>query len=165
MQDMELAVIGGGPAGLAAALAAYEAGVRDITVFEREEALGGILNQCIHNGFGLHSFHEELTGPEYAQRYIDRVRQLGIRCLTGTMVLDITKDRRITAVNRGGVIEAQAEAVILAMGCRERPRGALAFPGSGPRGYTRRAPRRNTSTSTAICRARRSSSWAPGISA
>ncbi len=137
MQTMDLAVIGGGPAGLAAALAAYEAGVRDITIFEREEALGGILNQCIHNGFGLHSFHEELTGPEYAQRYIDRVRTLPIRCLTGTMVLDVTGDRRITAVSRSGVIEAQAKAVILAMGCRERPRGALNIPGYRPAGvYT-----------------------------
>jgi len=90
-QNLDLAVIGGGPAGLAAALAAYDEGIRDITIFEREDTLGGILNQCIHNGFGLHSFHEELTGPEYAQRYIDRVKALQIPVLTGTMVLELRR--------------------------------------------------------------------------
>ena len=137
MQQVDLVIIGGGPAGLAAAVAAYEAGIRDIMILEREAVPGGILNQCIHNGFGLHSFHEELTGPEYAQRYIDRVQTLQIPMYLGTMVLDITAGKEITAVNKSGVLQLKAKAVILAMGCRERPRGALNIPGFRPVGvYT-----------------------------
>ncbi|MDO5337263.1 MAG: FAD-dependent oxidoreductase [Eubacteriales bacterium] len=134
-----LAVIGGGPAGLAAALAAKEAGCTDILILERDKALGGILNQCIHNGFGLHTFQEELTGPEYAARFIERVREAQIPGLLNTMVLDIAPDRDgkwvLTAMNREeGLFTLRAETVILAMGCRERPRGALNIPGFRPAG-------------------------------
>lgn len=137
MKEIQIAVIGGGPAGLAAAIAAWERGVRDIIIFERGDHLGGILNQCIHSGFGLHTFKEELTGPEYAHRYIAKARELGIPVLLNTMVLDITSDKVITAVNEDGLIEIKAQAIILAMGCRERPRGALNTPGDRPVGvYT-----------------------------
>ena len=133
-----LAIIGGGPAGLAAAAAAYDCGIRDITVFERDNGLGGILNQCIHNGFGLHTFGEELTGPEYAARFIEKVRERGINCETGSMVLSISPDREITVVSKAkGLRVIKADAVVLAMGCRERPRGALNIPGFRPQGiYT-----------------------------
>ena len=131
MLNKELVIIGGGPAGLAAAVSAYEAGVRDILILERDGALGGILNQCIHNGFGLHTFKEELTGPEYAQRFIEKTQALGIDTKLNTMVLDLSPERLITAVNPvDGILELRAGAVILAMGCRERPRGALNIPGS-----------------------------------
>ncbi|HAH77935.1 MAG TPA: pyridine nucleotide-disulfide oxidoreductase [Ruminococcaceae bacterium] len=130
MRSVDLIIIGGGPAGLAAAISAYESGCRDLLILEREETLGGILKQCIHNGFGLHTFHEELTGPEYAQRYIDKVLQYQIPYQCDTMVIEVTPDRRVTAVSRAnGLQQFQAKAVILAMGCRERPRGALAIPG------------------------------------
>ena len=130
-----IVVVGGGPAGLAAAISAYEAGETDVLILERDTQLGGILNQCIHNGFGLHTFKEELTGPEYAARYIARADELGIERRLGTMVIDISADRVVTAVSASaGITQIQAGAVILAMGCRERPRGALATPGYRPAG-------------------------------
>ena len=131
----ELVIIGGGPAGMSAAIAAYEQGIRDILILERDDNLGGILRQCIHNGFGLHKFGEELTGPEYAWRYEKRVRELGIPFKLNTMVLDITDDKVITATNtEDGVFVIEAKAIILAMGCRERAKGALNIAGTRPAG-------------------------------
>lgn len=131
----ELVIIGGGPAGMSAAVAAYETGIRDILIIERDEKLGGILQQCIHNGFGLHKFGEELTGPEYAWRYEKQVKELGIECKLNTMVLDITENKIITATNKEeGIFFIEAKAIILAMGCRERSKGALNIPGSRPSG-------------------------------
>lgn len=130
----QLVVIGGGPAGLAAALAAKRSGISDILILERDEQLGGILNQCIHNGFGLHTFHEELTGPEYASRYIEQIEQEKIDHLLDTMVIDLDHEKNITFVNQNGVQTIHAQAIILAMGCRERPRGALNIPGYRPAG-------------------------------
>ena len=131
----EIVIIGGGTAGLAAAIAAYDAGCRSILILERDNQLGGILNQCIHNGFGLHTFGEELTGPEYAARFARQVLDRGIAYKLNTMVLSIGGDKKITAVNRtDGLIEIEATAVILAMGCRERSRGALNIPGFRPAG-------------------------------
>ena len=131
----EIVIIGGGPAGLAAAIAASDAGCSSIQILERDNQLGGILNQCIHNGFGLHTFGEELTGPEYAARFARQVLDRGIAYKLNTMVLSIGEDKKITAVNRtDGLIEIEATAIILAMGCRERSRGALNIPGFRPAG-------------------------------
>lgn len=130
-----IVIIGGGPAGLAAAAAAVEAGERDVLILERDNHLGGILNQCIHNGFGLHTFKEELTGPEYAARFEQRVRELNIEYKLGTMVLSVSPDKVVTAVSReDGLVNIEAKAIILAMGCRERSRGALNIPGFRPAG-------------------------------
>ncbi len=135
MKNYDIVIIGGGPAGLAAAVSAKRNGIDSILILERDKELGGILNQCIHNGFGLHTFKEELTGPEYAQRFIDQAKELEIEYRLNTMVMDISHEKVVTAMNREeGLFEIQAKAVILAMGCRERSRGALNIPGYRPAG-------------------------------
>lgn len=131
----DLIVVGGGPAGLAAAYEAYNDGVKKILIIERDNELGGILNQCIHNGFGLHTFKEELTGPEYAQRFINMLEDTDVEVKLGTMVLDIDKNKTVHAINpEEGYITLQGKAIILAMGCRERTRGAINIPGDRPSG-------------------------------
>lgn len=135
MLQVDLAVIGGGPAGLAAAVSAYQNGVKNILIIERDDVTGGILNQCIHNGFGLHYFKEELTGPEYAGRFEDMLDNTSIEIKKNTMVLGITPDKQIVAVNQeDGYLTINAKAIVLSMGCRERTRGAISIPGDRPAG-------------------------------
>ena len=131
----DLIVVGGGPAGLAAAYEAYNDGVKKILIIERDNELGGILNQCIHNGFGLHTFKEELTGPEYAQRFIDMLKDTNVEVKLGTMVLDIDDNKTVHAINEEeGYVVLKGKAIILSMGCRERTRGAINIPGDRPSG-------------------------------
>ena len=131
MKEFDIAIIGGGPAGMAAAIAAKKEGIDSIIVLEKDDSLGGILNQCIHNGFGLHTFKEELTGPEYAERFFKEIEELNIEYKINTTVIDLSKDKVITAANgEEGIIEIKAKAIVLAMGCRERPRGAINIPGA-----------------------------------
>ncbi|MBC7217247.1 MAG: FAD-dependent oxidoreductase [Candidatus Caldatribacterium sp.] len=132
--EAEMVVIGGGPAGMAVALSAWEQGMRKVFLLERNPHLGGILNQCIHPGFGLHVFGEELTGPEYAERYIEALARTGVEVFTNTTVLGVERDRTVKAVNRHGVFVFRPQAVVFAMGCRERTRGMIRLPGTRPAG-------------------------------
>ncbi len=134
MTEHSIVIIGGGPAGMAAAVAAFDSGVKDVVILDREEKAGGILIQCIHNGFGLHKLGEELTGPEYAAVYYEKVKERNIKIYTETTVIGLTADKIVTATNKEGILKIKAGAVILAMGCRERSRGAINIPGTRPAG-------------------------------
>ena len=134
VEQVDVVIIGGGPAGLAAAAELYRRGIRNLLIIEREKQLGGILRQCIHDGFGLTRFQTALSGPEYAQRFIDTIEELNIPYLTDATVLEVTRERQVTAVSREGMRTWQAKAVILTMGCRERTRGAIGIPGERPAG-------------------------------
>ena len=134
MENHDIVIIGGGPAGMAAAAAAYDSGISDVVIIDREKEVGGILRQCIHNGFGLHKLGRELTGPEYAYHYQLEIEKRGIKVYKDTTVLSITPNKVVTATNENGIMMLQAKAVILAMGCRERSRGALNIPGTRPSG-------------------------------
>lgn len=134
MITKDLVIIGGGSAGLAAAIGAFDSGIKDILVIEKGSFLGGILNQCIHNGFGLTEFKEELTGPEFASRFIKQAEERGIECMLGTVVTNVTKDKVVTYMNRGGVNQIQAKAIIMAAGCFERSAGSISLPGDRPSG-------------------------------
>ena len=134
MIEHDIVIIGGGPAGMAAAVAAFDSGVRDVVIIDREDSPGGVLKQCIHNGFGLHKLGRELTGPEYAHEYAQQVKDRGIKVYSGTTVTRITSDKTVTATNTDGILKIQAKAVVLAMGCRERSRGALNISGTRPAG-------------------------------
>ena len=135
MKNYQLVVVGAGPAGMAAAVKAYDAGVRDILIIERDTKVGGVLNQCVHNGFGLSRFKENLTGPEYAEKFSNQVKERDIDVMLSTMVLEIGKDKTVTAMNSEyGVFTLKPKAIVLAMGCRERSKGALNIPGTRPAG-------------------------------
>ncbi|MGI6484805.1 MAG: NAD(P)/FAD-dependent oxidoreductase [Tepidanaerobacteraceae bacterium] len=133
-RDVDIAIIGGGPAGLGAAIKAKEQGAKSVLLIERSEELGGVLPQCIHNGFGLHYFKEELTGPEYAYKLVKKAETAGVEFLTRTMVIELNKDKVLTAISEDSVMEISAKAVVLCMGCRERSRGAIRLPGFRPAG-------------------------------